>query len=121
MAPDKFLPDLARSVSSGAAEDAGGGAVRTVALRSGERLARIPGAAFVYTNTYAGIPPAFTNMLANIPALHEVVVFITIRCAPAPASQSQRTLSLESIARGGEPAMSYRLPKMSMLTLVIVE
>ena len=49
-------------------------------LRTGERLARIPGVALVYTNTYTGIPAAFTNMLANMPALHEVVVFITVRC-----------------------------------------
>lgn len=53
-----------------------------VTLRSGESIARVPGVALVYTNTYTGIPPAFTRMLANVPALHEVVVFITIRSLP---------------------------------------
>jgi hypothetical protein len=64
-----------------AAEPGEEGTLGAVELRSGERLARIPGVAFVYTNTYTGIPAAFTNMLANMPALHEVVVFITVRCA----------------------------------------
>lgn len=56
--------------------------MQPVTLKSGERIARIPGVAFVYTNTYTGIPAAFTNLLKNYPALHEVVIFITIRCSP---------------------------------------
>ncbi len=55
--------------------------MRTVMLKDGSKIARVPGVAMVYTNTYTGIPAAFTNLLANVPALHEVVVFITIRCA----------------------------------------
>ncbi len=62
-----------------AAEDEG--IARTVALKDGGKIARVPGVAMVYTNTYTGIPAAFTNLLSNVPALHEVVVFITVRCA----------------------------------------
>lgn len=50
-----------------------------MALRSGERIARVPGVAIVYTNTYTGIPAAFVNLLRNMPALHQTVVFITVR------------------------------------------
>lgn len=53
--------------------------MRTVVLKDGAKIARVPGVAMVYTNTYTGIPAAFTNLLANVPALHEVVVFITVR------------------------------------------
>lgn len=62
-------------------EAAAEGGVRTVALKDGSKIARVPGVSLVYTNTYTGIPAAFTNLLANVPALHEVVVFITVRCA----------------------------------------
>ena len=56
--------------------------MRTVALKDEVKVARVPGVAMVYTNTYTGIPAAFTNLLANVPALHEVVVFITVRYPP---------------------------------------
>ncbi|EIE21883.1 potassium transporter [Coccomyxa subellipsoidea C-169] len=60
------------------------GIARTVALKDGGKIARVPGVAMVYTNTYTGIPAAFTNLLSNVPALHEVVVFITVRYVPIP-------------------------------------
>ncbi len=55
------------------------GAAPPVLLKNGERLSRVPGTAIVYTNTYTGIPAAFTNLLKNYPGLHENVIFITIR------------------------------------------
>ncbi|KAK9918504.1 hypothetical protein WJX75_004557 [Coccomyxa subellipsoidea] len=60
------------------------GSMRTVVLKDGAKIVRVPGVAMVYTNTYTGIPAAFTNLLANVPALHEVVVFITVRYVPIP-------------------------------------
>lgn len=55
------------------------GSAPPVLLKNGLKIARVPGTAFVYTNTYTGIPAAFTNLLKNYPGLHENVVFITIR------------------------------------------
>lgn len=58
------------------------GALQPVMLKNGEKVQRVPGTAFVYCNTYTGIPASFANLLKNYPGLHEQVVFITIRCAP---------------------------------------
>lgn len=58
------------------------GALQPVMLKNGEKVQRVPGTAFVYCNTYTGIPASFVNLLKNYPGLHEQVVFITIRCAP---------------------------------------
>ena len=55
------------------------GAVQAVTLKSGERVQRCAGVAFVLHNSYTGIPASFNDLLRNYPALHEVVVFITIR------------------------------------------
>ena len=55
------------------------GAVQAVTLKSGERVPRCAGVAFVLHNSYTGIPASFNDLLRNYPALHEVVVFITIR------------------------------------------
>ena len=76
-----WSPVLCRALRSDRnAADAGeGGPAPMVALKSGERIARVPGVAIVYTNTYTGIPAAFVNLLANTPALHQTVVFITVR------------------------------------------
>ncbi|BDA46994.1 Potassium transporter 5 [Coccomyxa sp. Obi] len=68
------------------------GDMRTVTLKDGSKIARVPGVAMVYTNTYTGIPAAFTNLLANVPALHEVVVFITIRYVPIPKVSAEERL-----------------------------
>lgn len=72
--------------AAGAGE--GVGPAPAVALRSGERIARVPGVAIVYTNTYTGIPAAFVNLLANVPALHQTVVFITVRWGVALTSEA---------------------------------
>ncbi|CAK9322234.1 unnamed protein product [Citrullus colocynthis] len=43
---------------------------------------RIPGIAFFYSELVQGIPPIFKHYVDHIPALHSVLVFITIKSLP---------------------------------------
>ncbi|KAG1338641.1 hypothetical protein COCNU_04G009470 [Cocos nucifera] len=43
---------------------------------------RIPGIAFFYSELVQGIPPIFEHYVANVPALHSVLVFVSIKSLP---------------------------------------
>ncbi|XP_015951095.1 potassium transporter 5 [Arachis duranensis] len=47
-----------------------------------KRLHRIAGFAIFYSELVQGIPPIFKHYVSNIPALHSVVVFISIKSLP---------------------------------------
>lgn len=42
-------------------------------------LSRIPGLALFYSKVVQGIPPIFKHYVSNIPALHSVLVFVSIK------------------------------------------
>ncbi|KAJ1412640.1 Potassium transporter [Sesbania bispinosa] len=46
------------------------------------RFCRIPGLAMFYSELVQGIPPIFKHYVANVPALHSVLVFVTIKSLP---------------------------------------
>ncbi|GAV87952.1 LOW QUALITY PROTEIN: K_trans domain-containing protein, partial [Cephalotus follicularis] len=43
---------------------------------------RIPGLAFFYSELVQGIPPIFKHYVENVPALHSVLVFVSIKSLP---------------------------------------
>jgi KUP system potassium uptake protein len=43
---------------------------------------RIPGLAMFYSELVQGIPPIFKHYVANVPALHSVLVFVSIKSLP---------------------------------------
>ncbi|GMN38065.1 hypothetical protein TIFTF001_007320 [Ficus carica] len=45
-------------------------------------LFRIPGLAMFYSELVHGIPPIFRHYVSNVPALHNVLVFVSIKCLP---------------------------------------
>ncbi|OMP06641.1 potassium transporter [Corchorus olitorius] len=45
-------------------------------------LCRIPGLAMFYSELVHGIPPIFEHYVANVPALHSVLVFVSIKSLP---------------------------------------
>ncbi|XP_054788685.1 potassium transporter 5-like [Prosopis cineraria] len=45
-------------------------------------ICRIPGLAMFYSELVQGIPPIFQHYVANVPALHSVLVFVTIKSLP---------------------------------------
>ncbi|CAN1253344.1 Potassium transporter 5 [Linum perenne] len=46
------------------------------------QLSRLPGLALFYSELVQGIPPIFSHYLANVPALHSVLVFVSIKSLP---------------------------------------
>lgn len=48
----------------------------------GRNLVRIPGLALFYSELVQGIPPIFKHYVENVPALHSIVVFVTIKSLP---------------------------------------
>ncbi|RDX60800.1 Potassium transporter 5, partial [Mucuna pruriens] len=51
-------------------------------IASGTNIARLPGLAIFYSELVQGIPPIFKHHVANIPVLHSVVVFVSIKSLP---------------------------------------
>ncbi|GLT66555.1 hypothetical protein SLA2020_389130 [Shorea laevis] len=45
-------------------------------------FSRIPGLAMFYSELVQGIPPIFKHYVANVPALHSVLVFVSIKSLP---------------------------------------
>ncbi|KAG6624933.1 potassium transporter 5-like isoform X3 [Carya illinoinensis] len=56
--------------------------VKLVEIASETSIHRIPGLALFYTELVQGISPIFTHYVANVPALHLVLVFISIKSLP---------------------------------------
>ncbi|TKY52538.1 Potassium transporter 5 [Spatholobus suberectus] len=51
-------------------------------IATGTNLVRMPGLAIFYSELVQGIPPIFKHYVTNIPALHSVVVFVSIKSLP---------------------------------------
>ena len=46
-----------------------------------DKVARIPGIGLMHADTIFGVPPVFTHLLTNLPAIYKIVVFVTVRSA----------------------------------------
>ena len=59
-----------------------GGSKAPVSLASsGEMIQRMPGVCLVFSDSVSEVPPVFTHMLENLPAIYETVIFVTVRSA----------------------------------------
>ncbi|KAK9716635.1 hypothetical protein RND81_06G247100 [Saponaria officinalis] len=47
-------------------------------------ILRVPGIGLIYTELVSGVPSIFTQFLTNLPAIHQVVVFVCIKSLPIP-------------------------------------
>lgn len=60
---------------------------------SGQPVARFPGVGLYYSELLEGVPPVLVRFLSLSPAIHEVVIFLTIRGVPLPqVSPTERLL-----------------------------
>lgn len=56
-------------------------------------LKRVPGVGLFYTELVQGIPPIFPHLIEKIPAIHSVLVFVSIKHLPVPhVDSSERFL-----------------------------
>lgn len=55
-------------------------------LALGDKLGmvRVPGIGLVYTNLTSGIPANFSRFVTNLPAFHQVLVFVCVKSVPVP-------------------------------------
>lgn len=71
---------------------------RIVALGPSLGMVRVPGIGLVYTNLATGVPAIFGHFVTNLPAFHQVLVFVCIKSVQVPhVSENERLL----ISRAG--------------------
>ncbi|XP_030463097.2 potassium transporter 5-like isoform X1 [Syzygium oleosum] len=73
-----------------------------VTIMSNTNIPRVPAVALFYTELVHGISPIFTQYVANVPALHSVLVFVSIKSLPI----SKVPLEERFVFRQGEPKES---------------
>ncbi|KAG9445030.1 hypothetical protein H6P81_016370 [Aristolochia fimbriata] len=47
-------------------------------------VARVPGIGFIYTDLVRGIPAFFSHFVTNLPAFHQVLIFVSYKSVPVP-------------------------------------
>ncbi len=75
------LPHILRRADENAekASTLGGSKAPLTLVSSGEAIQRIPGIGLVFADSVSEVPPVFTHMLENLPAVFETVIFVTVR------------------------------------------
>ncbi|CAI9113191.1 OLC1v1013756C1 [Oldenlandia corymbosa var. corymbosa] len=62
-------------------------------LSPGLGISRVHGIGFIHTNIVSGIPAFFSHFITNLPAFHEVLIFVCFKSLPIPyISNDQRYL-----------------------------
>ncbi|PON57010.1 Potassium transporter [Parasponia andersonii] len=51
-------------------------------LVANPNISRVPGMGLLYSELVQGIPPIFTHFISNIPSIHSVLVFVSIKSIP---------------------------------------
>ncbi|KAK9168090.1 hypothetical protein Syun_000230 [Stephania yunnanensis] len=66
---------------------------RLVALGPSLGMVRVPGVGLVYTNLVTGVPAVFGHFVTNLPAFHQVLVFVCIKSVQVPyVNETERFL-----------------------------
>ncbi|KAK2654202.1 hypothetical protein Ddye_014058 [Dipteronia dyeriana] len=47
-------------------------------------IIRVPGIGLIYSNVTSGVPPMFAHFVANFPAFHSILIFVTIQYVMVP-------------------------------------
>ncbi|AQK98307.1 Potassium transporter 3 [Zea mays] len=47
-------------------------------------IVRVPGVGLIYTELVTGVPSIFSHFVTNLPAFHEVLVFLCVKSVPVP-------------------------------------
>jgi len=66
---------------------------RIVSFGPGLGMVRVPGIGLVYTNLVTGVPAVFGHFVTNLPAFHQVLVFVCVKSVQVPhVSEDERFL-----------------------------
>ncbi|KAK4436804.1 Potassium transporter 2 [Sesamum alatum] len=47
-------------------------------------VSRVPGIGFIYSDVETGIPAFFSHFITNLPAFHQVLIFVSFKSSPVP-------------------------------------
>lgn len=59
-------------------------------LSPGLGVARVSGIGFIHSDIVTGIPAFFSHFIANLPAFHQVLIFVSFKSLPVPYVSSSR-------------------------------
>lgn len=66
---------------------------RIVCLGPSLGMVRVPGIGVVYTNLVSGVPAVFGHFVTNLPAFHQVLVFVCVKFVQVPyVSENERLI-----------------------------
>ncbi|KAF5199492.1 Low affinity potassium transport system protein kup [Thalictrum thalictroides] len=68
----RYMFELQNKVSSESIRD----------LAQNPNITRVPGIGFLYSELVQGIPPIFPHFISNVPSIHSVLVFVSIKYIP---------------------------------------
>ncbi|XP_057773917.1 potassium transporter 5 [Salvia miltiorrhiza] len=68
----RYVFELGNKVSAGYVEE----------LVKSSDVARLPGVGLLYSEMVQGIPPMFPHFISNIPSMHSLVIFVSIKSIP---------------------------------------
>lgn len=71
---------------------------RIMTLGHGLGMVRVPGIGLVYTNIVKGIPAIFGHFVTNLPAFHEVLIFVCIKSVQVPRISEEERLSISRVS-----------------------
>ncbi|RVW52475.1 Potassium transporter 25 [Vitis vinifera] len=59
-------------------------------MSPGLGVSRVPGIGFIYTDIVSGIPAFFSHFITNLPAYHQVLIFVSFKSLPVPCVPKSR-------------------------------
>lgn len=59
-------------------------------LSPGLGVSRVPGIGFMYTDLVMGIPAFFSHFITNLPAFHQLLIFVSFKSLPVPYVHPRR-------------------------------
>lgn len=71
---------------------------RILTLGHGLGMVRVPGVGLVYTNIVKGIPSVFGHFVTNLPAFHEVLIFVCIKSVQVPRIREEERFLLSRVS-----------------------
>ncbi|KAM3289321.1 potassium transporter 4 [Capsicum chacoense] len=69
-------------------------------------IVRVPGIGLIYSELVTGVPPIFSHFVTNLPAFHNVLVFVCVKSVPVPYVSSDERFLIGRV--GPRPYRMYR-------------
>ncbi|KAJ6853758.1 potassium transporter 7 [Iris pallida] len=69
-------------------------------------IVRVPGIGLIYTELVTGVPSIFSHFVTNLPAFHQVLVFVCVKSVPVPYVPAEERYLIGRI--GPRPYRMYR-------------